>query len=284
MEIHDGEGIRTTVFFKGCPLKCIWCHNPESISSEKQLAFFADKCISCGSCYKSCTHSAISFNQYPLINKELCTNCFVCQKNCPTNALMSYGDEWELDDLESCILQDRVFFETSKGGITLSGGECLRQGEFVTELSKSLYMKGISVNIDTCGFVNKNLIHTVMPYIDTFLYDIKAIDSNLHKSLTGQDNKLILDNLKHLSESGCNIEIRYLLVKGYNDGECEKIGEFLQHLNGIKKVQVLRYHSLAASRYKALNLKNTLPHTETTDSDMLKAIDALKKFNLNVSQ
>lgn len=139
-------------------------------------------------------------------------------------------------------------------------------------VSRPLYMKGISVNIDTCGFVNKNVLHNIMPYIDTFLYDIKAIDSNLHKSLTGQDNKLILDNLKYLSESGCNIEIRYPLVKGYNDVECEKIGEFLKHLNGIKKVKVLRYHSFAASRYKALNIKNTLPQTETTDSYILKAI------------
>ena len=261
MESHDGDGLRTTIFFKGCPLKCIWCHNPESISFKKQVAFYRDKCIQCGICKGE--HNDIT------------------AQSCPADAMMLYGTEYEVDDLVDILMQDEAFFRNSGGGITLSGGECLAQPDFAVAVAKKIKEKGISVYVDTCGFVNREVLQNIIPYIDKFLYDIKAIDSNVHKKCTGMDNELILENLKFLSERGCTIEIRYPLVKGYNDGECEGIGVFLSNLKGISKVKVLQYHHFAASRYQALAMKNTLPDTETTYEDVESAIKILKKYGLN---
>lgn len=173
------------------------------------------------------------------------------------------------------------FLNNCGGGVTISGGECLAQGDFVVSLAKELNQREISVYIDTCGFAKRETFEKIIPFTDKFLYDIKAINSDVHKKCAGQDNELILDNLKFLSENDCKIEIRYPLVKGYNDEECEKIGEFLQDLNGIEKVKVLKYHSFAGSRYEALNMKNTLPVTETTYSDVENAVKILKSYGLN---
>ena len=261
MEIHDGDGLRTTVFLKGCPLKCVWCHNPESISFEKQIAFFEDKCIKCGICKNEKNEKTA--------------------KTCPTDAIVLYGNEYEVNELVEILSQDKDFFRNSGGGVTISGGECLAQGDFVVALAEELKKRDISVYIDTCGFAKRETFEKIIPYTDKFLYDIKAINSDVHKKCTGQDNELILDNLKFLSESGCEIEIRYPLVKDYNDEECDKIGEFLQNLAGIKKVKVLKYHSFAGSRYKALNMENTLPDTETTYQDIENAVEILKSYGLN---
>ena len=261
MEIHDGDGLRTTVFFKGCPLKCIWCHNPESISFEKQVAFFRDKCIRCGICKDE--HNDIT------------------AQSCPVDALVLYGAEYEVNELVDLLMQDEVFFKNSNGGVTLSGGECLAQPDFAIALARKLKERGISVYVDTCGFVKREILESIIPFTDKFLYDIKAIDANVHKKCTGRDNELILENLKFLSERDCTIEIRYPLVKGYNDGECDKIGEFLCNLKGIDKVKILQYHSFAASRYQALGMINTLPDTETTYVDVERAVKVLKSYGLN---
>ena len=255
MEIHDGEGIRTTVFFKGCPLKCIWCHNPESISFKKQIAYFSQKCISCGACNGE--------------RNELTATA------CPTDAQHLYGEEYETDALAKILLADKPFFENSGGGVTLSGGECLAQGEFAIELAKKLKKNGIGVYIDTCGFVNPEIFERIIPYTEKFLYDIKAMDPVLHKKLTGQDNYLILNNLKLLSDRGCDIEVRYPLVMGYNDREAEKIGLLLSGLQGVRKIKVLQYHSFAASRYSALQMECTMPNTKTEREDVQRAVDIL---------
>jgi len=163
----------------------------------------------------------------------------------------------------------------------LSGGECLAQPDFAVAIAEKIKSKGISVYVDTCGFVKKENLESTIPFTDKFLYDVKAIDTNVHKKCTGRDNELILENLKFLSEKECAIEIRYPLVKGYNDGECDKIGEFLSNLKRISKVKVLQYHHFAASRYQALAMTNTLPDTETTYEDIESAIKILKKHGLN---
>ena len=261
MEIHDGDGLRTTVFFKGCPLKCIWCHNPESISFEKQVAFFKDKCIGCGICNGKRND--------------------VTAESCPTEALKLYGTEYEANELAEILMQDEMFFRNGGGGVTFSGGECLAQPDFAVALAKILSEKGISVYIDTCGFVNREVFERIIPFTDKFLYDIKAVDSDIHKKCTGRDNGKILDNLRFLSEKNCMIEIRYPLVEGYNDGECGKIGEFLSGLKGITKVKILQYHSFAASRYEALAMENTLPDTQTTYEDIENAVKILKSYGLN---
>lgn len=251
MEIHDGEGIRTTVFFKGCPLKCVWCHNPESISFAPEVARFSEKCIRCGACCGA--KSAES------------------AMNCPTDALHLYGEEYTTDELLSIILVDEPFYRSSGGGVTLSGGECLAQPDFAIALAKSLHKRGISVYVDTCGYVKRETFEKIIPYTDKFLYDIKAADPEVHIKCTGKDNRLILDNLKLIADRGCRIEIRYPLVKGYNDGECEAIAKLVSYIPSIEKVKVLKYHNLAGSRYLALGMENTLPNTETTCADVEKA-------------
>lgn len=260
MEIHDGDGLRTTVFFKGCPLKCLWCHNPESISFEKQIAKFEDKCMGCGLCQGEKNEKSASL--------------------CPTEALVTYGTEYDVTTLSALLAIDKPFFDNSGGGVTLSGGECLAQGDFAVALAAALKERGISVFVDTCGYVKRETFDRITPYTDVFLYDIKAIDPLVHQKCTGKDNALILDNLRYLSEKGCKIDIRYPLVVGHNDGECKKIGSFLKGLRGIRAIKVLRYHAFAASRYQALGMKNTLPDTMTNEADVQSAVSILRKMGL----
>ena len=260
MEIHDGDGLRTTVFFKGCPLRCLWCHNPESLSFEKQVAFFKEKCVSCGTCKGEKSDKTAAL--------------------CPVDALWLYGKEYDLDGLVEEICIDEPFFKNG-GGVTLSGGECLAQSDFAVSLARALHEKGISVYIDTCGFAKREVFERIIPYADKFLYDVKAVDPEVHVKCTGRDNALILDNLRYLSERGCRIEVRYPLVKGYNDTECEAIAKVLKELRGIENVKVLQYHSLSGSRYEALGLDCTLPKTETTFEDVENAVHVLKSHGLN---
>ena len=186
-----------------------------------------------------------------------------------------------MDDLVEILLQDELFFKNSGGGVTLSGGECLAQSDFALALAKRLHDKGISVYIDTCGYVKREVLKTIIPFTDKFLYDIKAIDEAVHKKCTGKSNRLILDNLKFLCDEGCKIEIRYPLVMGYNDLECKNIAKFLSSLKGITKVKVLQYHSFSASRYEALGMNNTLPKIETKLSDIEEAVNIFKSYGLH---
>ena len=262
MEIHDGDGLRTTVFFKGCPLKCKWCHNPESISYKKQVAFFREKCVLCGSC-KGCKSAETA-------------------EFCPTGAIVCYGTEYTVEALCALILQDKPFFDASGGGVTLSGGECLTQIDFAVELASELKRNGVSVYIDTCGYVPRSSIDAILPYADKFLYDLKAIDPEVHLRCTGKENGIILDNLRYLVEKKASVEIRYPLVKGENDDQAEKIGSFLAGLGGIDAVKVLRYHDLAASRYEALSMENTMPTEKTELADVEKAVRTLTLHGLKV--
>ena len=244
--IHDGDGIRTTVFFKGCPLKCVWCHNPECISADAQEAFYSHKCINCGECQK---------------------NGFVTE-DCLGRARLTYGREIGIDELLSELLQDRDFYENTNGGITLSGGECLLQADFCAELLKRLKQEGINTAVDTCGCVPWSAFEKVLPYTDVFLYDLKAVDEQVHKKCTGLSNKLILDNLSRLDLCGASIEIRIPYVSEYNNGEIGKMAELLSSFKNISEIKVLPYHDLAKSKYDALKMENTLPSVLPADAEL----------------
>lgn len=278
--VHDGDGIRTTVFFKGCPLKCIWCHNPETISPKRQLAFYRHKCISCGKCAEVCGCHTFSENMHRVDNKK-CTVCGKCTKVCPQSALEIFGTEMSTDDICSVLLKDRDFYAESGGGITLSGGECLLQSEACFEILKTMKQNGINTAVDTCGFVPKSAIDKVMPYTDTFLYDIKAIDEDVHIKCTGQSNKIILDNLIYLDSCGAKSEIRIPFVPSYNAAQIKKIAAFLSMLKNIVRVRVLPYHNYARSKYDALNTENTLPPLLPTDEEINKAEYALSLYGLS---
>ena len=278
LAVHDGDGLRTTIFFKGCPLRCIWCHNPETYTFKSEIAFNATKCIGCSSCASICPSEACKIS---LTEKDKCILCNKCVEICPTNARELLGTEYEAAELAEKVLQDREFFQNGGGGVTLSGGECLMQIDFALELAKIFSSEKISVDIDTSGYVKRESLEKIIPYTDVFLYDIKAVDKDVHIACTGKENDIILDNLRFLSESGCKIEIRYPLVMGYNDGECEKIGKLLKDIKGIIKVKVLKYHSFASVKFKALNIKNTMPDTVTTSEDVDRAVKILRSYGLN---
>lgn len=251
--VHDGDGIRTTVFFKGCPLRCVWCHNPETFLPQKQLAFFAHKCMLCGNCEKLCDVHTLKHGLHT-VNRKACTHCEACVEACPTDALKVYGREMTAEDILQIVLQDRSFYDASGGGVTLSGGECLIYPDFCAELLKKCKENGIHTAVDTCGYVPSEAFDQVIPFTDVFLYDIKAMDPALHQAYTGVPNACILNNLRYIDGLGCQTEIRVPCVPGVNDTELDRITAFASTLRHAVRMRILPYHDLARSKYDALAL------------------------------
>lgn len=256
--IHDGPGIRTTVFFKGCPLSCTWCHNPETQDFSRQLLFQAERCTGCGSCVKACPRGAVSIKDgIAVTEKILCTQCGVCLDYCLLNIREISGKQYTLEELVREIEKDRAFYEQSGGGVTLSGGEVLAQDmDYLEELLARLHRKGIRINIDTCGHVSFDRIERVLPFTDIFLYDIKLMDADLHKKYTGVHNTLILENLKKLSERGAALWIRLPVIGGVNSTpeQMEQTARFLKEERiAVKQINLLPYHNTGSGKYKRLN-------------------------------
>ena len=241
--IHDGPGIRTTVFFKGCNLHCAWCHNPESQSSVPQMMFYKNKCIGCGKCKEKCPNEL-----------EKCELCGKCTIYCPHDARDICGKEYTVDEVLREILKDKKFYENSGGGVTFSGGECMLQIEFLTELLKSCKENGIHTAVDTAGHVSFETFEKIIPYTDLFLYDVKCFDSEKHKKYTGVPNELILDNLKKLLTTDTAVWVRIPIIPTVNDTaeEMKKIKEYILSCGKPKKVELLPYHSLGEHKYEAL--------------------------------
>ncbi len=281
--VHDGDGIRTTVFFKGCPLKCRWCHNPEGISRKPQLSYIAKKCIQCGACIDRCPAGAHQF--FPeghVFHRDRCLSCGSCVEECLGQALKLYGREITVDELMPHLLEDADFYESSGGGVTLSGGEPLMQAVFCRELLERLKKENIRTAVDTCGYASRQAVEAVMPYTDLFLYDLKAVDEEVHKRCTGVSNRPILENLRYINSCGKAVEIRIPYVPGMNDGEIERMGGFLKDLSVVRCVKVLPYHGFAASKYEALGMENPLPRTESPGDEVLaQAVVRLRSFGLN---
>lgn len=284
--VHDGPGIRTTLFFKGCPLKCRWCHNPESISKKKQLGYLTHKCVGCGKCVVACPQGAHTFtiDGTHKFDREKCITCGECVKACPASALSIYGKETELPAILDELLEDKDFYESSDGGVTLSGGECLMQPDICAELLKQLKENGIHTAVDTCGFVSREAINKVLPHTDLFLYDMKAFDEEVHIECTSQSNKIILENLKYIDDCGAKVEIRIPFVPDYNSNQIEKIADFLSKLKNITKVKVLPYHNYAGTKYKSLDMPNTLPGKLPEDSDIKAAEKILETYGLTIAK
>lgn len=266
--VHDGDGIRTTVFFKGCPLHCLWCHNPESIAFEEELAYYAHKCTDCGVCSGICP--ANKYDEKHTFDREACLLCGKCEKICPNGAFEKYGKEVSVEELLEKILEDKIFYDTSNGGVTLSGGECLMQSEFCAELLKRCKENGLHTAVDTCGYVKRAALDLVIPYTDIFLYDIKAYDEEVHRKCTGKSNEIILQNLLYLTEKACNIEIRIPYAPDYNHGEMEKVAEFLSGLRGISKIKILPVHNFTDAKRQALGLSSTEHFTVPTIEQLRK--------------
>lgn len=239
----DGPGIRTTVFFKGCNLKCEWCHNPESQRFKPQMMFYASKCTGCGKCRSVCPNGMTN-----------CTLCGKCELYCPTDARKICGREYNVDEVLREVVKDKAFYDNSGGGVTFSGGECMLQVEFLSEILEKCKQNGVSTAVDTAGCVPFESFEKVLPYTDLFLYDIKCIDSARHREYTGVGNELILENLEKLLLHGVEVIVRIPLIPGFNDSveDMLKIKKTLDGFGGVKRVELLPYHAMGENKYRAL--------------------------------
>ena len=241
----DGPGIRTTVFFKGCNLRCKWCHNPESQSFEKQMLFYKDKCTGCGKCREVCPN-----------HLQSCDFCGKCELYCPAEARKICGREYTSDEVLAEVIKDKAFYDNSGGGVTFSGGECMLQLDFLREILEKCKSAGIHTAVDTAGNVPWKSFEKILPFTDLFLYDIKAFGAELHRKGTGVSNELILENLKNLS-GRADIIVRIPVIGGYNDNdeEIRQIADFLKQIK-IIKAELLPYHAMGEHKYTALG-RNT---------------------------
>lgn len=254
--INDGPGIRVTVFFKGCPLRCAWCHNPEGISPKVQKMYNSAKCIGCRACVTACPEGACTLTDAGIVTDlARCTACGTCAEVCPTTATEMSGRMVTVDEVLAVVDRERVFFEHSEGGVTISGGEPLQQPEFLLALLKALGQRGIHRAVDTTGLASSHLLLEVARHSDLFLYDLKLINSARHRQWTGVANERILDNLKLLAESGAEINIRIPLVAGVNDDleNIEQTASLVADLAGPRKrVNLLPYHNIMTNKYLRL--------------------------------
>lgn len=239
----DGPGIRTTVFFKGCNLDCKWCHNPESKSADRQMLFYSDKCTGCGKCVSVCPNKG-----------KKCELCGKCALFCPRDARKLCGREYGIEEVMRELLRDKCFYENSGGGVTFSGGECMLQIDFLSEILRECKTEGIHTAVDTAGNVPFSYFERILPFTDLFLYDIKAFSAEKHKEGTGADNARILKNAKRLSGKS-KILFRIPVIGGFNDEETEmqKIADFLKDISH-EKVELLPYHALGEHKYRALGV------------------------------
>ncbi len=263
MSTEDGPGIRTTVFLKQCPLKCIWCHNPESILKIPQIEWFEHKCIGCKICIETCQQSALNFEESGLkINRDKCIGCGNCEKECPSTAIHLFGKHMSVEEVFEEINKDYVYYDKSNGGITVSGGEPTLQPDFIMELFKRCKQNNISTALDTCGYASKSLYKRILPYVDLVLLDLKEIDPNKHKEFTGVSNDLILRNARwiadYIQKHNKKLWIRTPIIPDYTATEenIKGLGEFIaKELNNIpERWDLLSFNNLCKDKYNRLDL------------------------------
>jgi pyruvate formate lyase activating enzyme len=283
--INDGPGIRVTVFMKGCPLSCAWCHNPESISPKVQKMYSQSKCIGCSECVDQCPENALILTKDGITTDiNACTLCGICANVCPTKAMEMTGKLQSVDNIIKMIERETVFMDQSEGGVTFSGGEPLQQSKFLIQLLEACGRNGLHRTVDTSGFARTETLLEVAKHTDHFLYDLKMMDSEKHKKFTGVPNEKILSNLKILSETGASINIRIPFIKGVNsdDKNMEETATFIAALAGDKKiVNLLPYHNIMTKKYQKLGgdyLQDDLSEPSTGEKE--RAIEIFKKHGI----
>jgi pyruvate formate lyase activating enzyme len=273
--LHDGPGIRTTVFLKGCPMRCLWCHNPESQRREADLLMRADRCVGCGACVSACPEEAVRIEAgVAVTNRGRCVGCGACVPACPVGAREVLGRTRTVDEVLAEIEKDVLFYDESGGGVTLSGGEPLAQPEFTLALLQACRERGIHTAVDTCGVAPAEVVERVAETADLFLYDVKTLDPARHVELTGVDVTPVLENLRRLVERGCRVWARVPLIPGINDApdELSRVGEWIASLHGVEAMQILPYHRAGLEKLERLGRSRAMDDVpEATRDDATRA-------------
>lgn len=283
--LHDGDGIRTTVFLKGCPLRCIWCHNPEGLTTELSVSYNSERCTGCLRCLQFCSCRQV-INGEVVLDRANCVKCGKCVERCLAGANELMGKDVSADEVMKTVLRDKVFYSTSGGGMTLSGGEPSMQADFSIELMKIATENGINISVETCGIGARDFYKKAADMGATFLFDLKCIDSDKHEKLTGVDNSRIIDNLMYLIDRKAEVVIRMPLIPGINDYD-EDIGALADLLLSIKgkykKAEIMPYHTFGISKAKRLGHSDVFSTREPTNEDKLRWKEAFDKRGINVS-
>lgn len=272
--IHDGPGIRTTVFLKGCPLSCEWCHNPESQRERPEILYYEDRCTLCGDCISTCQQGAIGLDAGRLVlDQSLCIGCGDCVNACPNGARELAGREMSVEQIISEVVSDTLFYEESGGGVTLSGGEPLMQAKFARDIAARCHELDIHTALDTSGYASEEALIKVADVIDLFLYDIKVVDDTVHLAHTGVSNRSILHNLRVLDEMRKRIWIRFPLLPGVNDDgrSLSDLVDLLAPLRAVEAIQVLPYHQAGAGKYRRLGREYIFTKTEEPSGEDVAA-------------
>lgn len=278
--MHDGPGIRTTVFLKGCPLHCLWCHNPESQQRTPDLMHAESMCIGCDDCRRVCSQGG-NAGRMP----DKCSLCGECAAVCSTGARQLVGRQLSVDEVMRDVAKDVIFYDESGGGVTFSGGEPLMQPEFLTGLLQRCRARSIHTAVDTTGYAPWEILLAISPLTDLFLFDLKIMDDRRHRDFTGVSNERILDNLKALSQCHCAIRIRFPLIPGVNDDSdnVEKLGMFVAALPGVAHIDLLPYQRMGVDKYRRLGKEYLLPAVEPPVQESVDAVvRVLKKYRLDV--
>lgn len=255
--VHDGPGIRTTVFTKGCNLRCFWCHNPETQATDLELQYYPDRCIACGKCVEVCPESAHAMvDGLHAFDRARCTACGACTDVCYSRALVMAGARRSAADVVEVVLRDRAFYETSGGGVTISGGEPLLQPAFTRAVLTGCRAEGIHTAVETAANVSWSRIQEILPVTDLVMMDVKSMDGDVHRKATGVPNARILENARRLADYGVPLIVRTPVVPGVNDDEesIRAIADFTSGLRSLVRYELLRFHAMAGSKYAALGL------------------------------
>jgi pyruvate formate lyase activating enzyme len=284
--IHDGPGIRSTVFFKGCPLACRWCHNPEGITVASQKIYRQERCIGCGECIRICPHEVMTQTAEGIVwDPAKCNLCRTCVDHCPSEAIEFVGRRVAAGEVMREIEKDIAFYDQSGGGITLSGGEPLMQPDFLLQLLDACAGLDLHRTVDTTGYADSRLLLEVAQKTDLFLYDLKLMDADKHRDFTGVSNERILNNLKLLAQNGARIQVRVPVIPGINsDAEnIDRTAAFVSGLPGVEHIAILPFHNSARSKYGRLGMECISSNIESPSDEQLKIIAGkLEKYGLQV--
>ena len=284
--LKDGPGIRTTVFFKGCNMRCAWCHNPETLKLTPELMFYPQKCIGCGKCFTVCKTDAqvLGNNSVHQINRSLCKNCGSCAKSCYPGALVMCGQPMSVQEVLFQIKQDRAYYDQSNGGVTLSGGEVLLQREFAAELADACHELGIQVAVESNISLPFSKIEPLFSKMDLIMCDLKIFNSAEHKKYTGVENAQIIENIKRIDSLNIPLIIRTPLIPGATDSleNIKSISQFLATIKNLKRYEMLNFNPLGASKYESLGTENTFRSALPLKEEQLAALKKVAEQSLPV--